>query len=933
MASGKHRPERRIDRQPANPFGVVGGDNDAASGFDQAAPPLPPAVPAPTLTSLTPSLRESAVTPSALIQAVWTPLETNDSESYKVQVSTSSTFASDVTTFATGQNQANAILAPLKVNTLYYVRVQTVFGETESAWSNTLSATTPTDTTVPGVPTSTGATFAGIGDLVITWTNPSSANFRDVEISIYSDATKTTQYALILDATGRYVWPAAQNLAATSGAGDPTVYVELRSRSWNNVYSALVVVGTITKAAPAAPGTIVQSWSGDTGAAAADWTISWAAQSDAAYYLLNINGLGARRVYGNTYTYTLDKNTSDNSAADPTLAYSVIAVDGLNQSSSATSGTATNAAPATTSATLFAGFSTVGITITPSTAADLKDYTVRIVKDGSTAATYHTTSPNQIYNATAPGSYQVGVIVNDVFGQSSSETVSSAVAVDALTITELRAESIYTDSISTDYTSGSNATVLKDDATGAGITYSSSASAYRWTQIEYPLKERFRRVSVKLGSGSANFYIATSPDGTTWRWFAGVGGDGYTLTERASEAIAQSNVSAVSALTNGWAELPATIEARYIKLYHRNTSSSYRLDEFYGYTLVIADMIRAGDIKAIHIAAGTITGDRLTATAIDGFTITGSTIQTASSGARVVLSSAANGGLIGYGSSDTYDPAAGTGTYQILWKKADGKFYFGAGNGVADENGIGILADTSGVVGFNNSIAWYSSAWTGNVAQVFGQVLSGKGWITVTAWKATASNEAVVQANGAGSGTHGAVKLSVNTSSNVNATARLLINQGDTVGTFTVDNADVVAKSGVNVGTATGATAGQVRASGGLLPPRSSGAALFGIDATNQGSTLVIANNGTANPFGNANNFSGILIVNDTNITGSCAVFIVGAAITKIAESSGANFTTTSGTAGKINVFFNATPALTIENKNGSSITFSVFGLRTRTQA
>jgi hypothetical protein len=479
MALGKNRPILRIDAQPAAPFAVAGADGGNGGGIDLAAPPVPPTIPAPTLLTLTPSLLQSAVTPSAQIAAVWQGLETNDSESYRVQVATDSGFTALAGTFATGQNQSNAVLAPLKVSTTYYVRVQAIVGNTESAWSNVLSTTTPSDTTAPAAPSAQAAAFAGIGDFVITWTNPTSANFRDVEITIRASSGGTI-YATVYDATGRYVWPAAANLAATSGAGDPSLYAELRSRSWGGVFSTTVNTGLITKAAPATPSSIAQSWSGDTGAAGADWTISWAAQSDAAYYLLNINGLGARRVYGNTYTYALDKNIADNTSADPTLSYSIVAVDGLNQSSAAASGTATNAAPAAPTVTLLGGaMSLLVATVTSAPAADFATWEYVWKRDGATVRTLESSASEQQYELGGSGdsgshSWTVVVRQKDAFGQYSSTATSSAVVLDALTLDYLRASLSYSDSDGNTFTPPNSGTlaVLKDgNTTSGGVTY------------------------------------------------------------------------------------------------------------------------------------------------------------------------------------------------------------------------------------------------------------------------------------------------------------------------------------------------------------------------------------------------------------------------------------------------------------------------------
>lgn len=473
MPIGKYKTQRNIDHQPANKFAVAGQDGSTGGGVDLGAPPVPPTIPAPTNLVLTPGLLQSAVTPSALINATWDNLETYSSETYRVQVATDSGFVNVVGTWATAQNQSSAVIQPLKVSTTYYVRVQTIVGNAESDWSAIVSTTTGADTTVPGVPTGQAGAFVGTGDFVITWTNPTSANLRDVEITIRASAGGTI-YATVYDVTGRYVWTADQNLAATSGAGDPSLYAELRSRSWGGVFSSLVNTGLITKSAPATPGTISQSWAGDTGTAGADWTISWAAQSDAAYYLLNINSLGARRVYGNIYTYSIDKNIADNGSADPSLSYSLIAVDGLNQSSTAATGTATNAAPAAPTVALTGNW-TLKAVVTSAMAADFLAYEFVWKRDGTTVRTQESASAEQDYELSGVSdagthSWTVAVRQKDAFGQYSTVTTSSALVVDALTLGYLRAGLVFKDSDANTFTPPASGTlaVLKDAITASG---------------------------------------------------------------------------------------------------------------------------------------------------------------------------------------------------------------------------------------------------------------------------------------------------------------------------------------------------------------------------------------------------------------------------------------------------------------------------------
>ncbi len=315
--------------------------------------------------------------------------------------------------------------------------------------------------------------------------------------------------------------------------------------------------------------------------------------------------------------------------------------------------------------------------------------------------------------------------------------MSTAVYLDAMTIAEHRAEAIYTDSIGTDFTTTTNKTILKDGLTGAGITYAASASAYRWTQIERANRKLVRRLTLQLGSGSANFDVSTSEDGITWRWFAGVSGvNGYSLTERVDELTAQANTSLFSALTYGFAELPGEIDCRYVTVYHRHTSASYRLDECYPRSRLTVDDLDAEIIRGMTILGDQLVVNQLSALTADlgsitAGTVTGATIQTATSGARVVLSSAAAGGIIGYNGSDTYSVTAGTGTYQVLWSKADGKFYIATGKIVFSADGIRFAADNTSLTDLRWETSGVSSLSVNgsyNSGASYGYVVNGVGW-------------------------------------------------------------------------------------------------------------------------------------------------------------------------------------------------------------
>lgn len=466
MSIGKYKTTRRIDRQPRQPHASSGAAGD---GGGVTAPPAPPALPAPTGLVLSAALSFSAVTPAAKITATWTGLESYDLETYQLQLDTSSSFTNPET-FGTAPNQTSAIIDNRRVSTTYYARVRTVVMDTPSPWSDTANVTTGSDTTTPAVPTSPAASFINAGDLVVTWVNSVSSNYRDTEIKIYA-SNGGALYGTFYDATGRFVWTAAANLAATSGAGDPTLYVELRSRSWGAVLSA-AVNASATKSAPATPSSVVHTWSSDPGTAGSDWTIAWALPTDASAWRLSINSGTAKALTATSYTYPYALNVAENGTADPTLSYSLWAVDALGQTSGVVIGTATNAAPATTAITAVGAVNAISVALTASTAADLQHYSLRIVKDGVTQATLTTRATTAMLDVApySSGAYQIGVSVVDMFGQSSTETLSSSSYLEPFNLTTFRGGARYVDS---NATASATLDALKDTIRASGgVNYS-----------------------------------------------------------------------------------------------------------------------------------------------------------------------------------------------------------------------------------------------------------------------------------------------------------------------------------------------------------------------------------------------------------------------------------------------------------------------------
>lgn len=644
--TGKDNRLRKIDQTAAQ----VPGENPPIASAASLTGPAIPTLPAPeSLAVASNQLYQSAVTPSAIVGLTWrAPSGALPPQKYVVQSATDSGFTANVTTQDAGQTSISIILP---TNQLRYFRVAAVIGYVQGTWSSTVSATTASDTTAPAVPTGLSAVFNAAGDLLIGWTNPTSANFREVEVTIYADSGFTTQLYQENSATGSILWTAAQNRQAGSGTPDPTLFVRMRSRSWSNVYSSYVSPGTQpTKAVPANVSGVSHSWSGDTGTAAADWVISWSSVSGALFYRLTIDGQ-QRDVYGTRYVYPLDQNRTEHSGTpDAVLSYSLIAVDGLDQvSATPASGTATNAAPAAPSAaTVVAFFSALSISVSTALPADGVAYRFRLIQTSPSAGDVTWDSPSQLHTreVSASATYQVGLRLIDVFGQLSSETLSSTVVADALTLADLRAAAIYSDQLGT-----SAATLLAaladDNRSSGGISYASNASWVRWIRFERPITDRYRTITLSMApaSGTTNWYLRTSNDGSTWSYYSGPVTSSRILTSVADAAAAQT--AAVSAATLGSSsasrvDLPSIVQARYIEVWLRNTAASTRVDEFYPRRLVQSDDIEAESIRAINIAAATITADRLSVAQLSAIsadlgsitagTITGGTIQTASGG-------------------------------------------------------------------------------------------------------------------------------------------------------------------------------------------------------------------------------------------------------------------------------------------------------------
>lgn len=123
----------------------------------------------------------------------------------------------------------------------------------------------------------------------------------------------------------------------------------------------------------------------------------------------------------------------------------------------------------------------------------------------------------------------------------------------------------------------------------------------------------------------------------------------------------------------------------------------------------------------------------------------------------------------------------------------------------------------------------------------------------------------------------------------------------------------------------------KVDASNGYVLPTSNNATLFGMDASAEATSTVLANGAAAfYPFTNANNFSGMLMITNTT-NRSVGLFIVGGGtIALVSDSDGGTYTTSSGTANRINVYISGS-AVAINNRNTTDRSVRVVGIRMNT--
>jgi hypothetical protein len=355
-----------------------------------------------------------------------------------------------------------------------------------------------------------------------------------------------------------------------------------------------------------------------------------------------------------------------------------------------------------------------------------------------------------------------------------------------------------------------------------------TAGTWRETTADWQITNRLRPITLATTANTQGVIVtADTMDsaralGGTVRYFAGplgsVSGGYLAMTEYASLALAQA--SPFTPPIDGRVDLPAMVDARFIRLYHRSTDgASHTIREYVPRRIVQADDIEAESITAINIAAHVITADQIATINLDA-----TATITAAAGAIVL-----NDQGVSVRVTDTYD--------DIL----SYKFNDGAGNVIggvshyitASDSNIRLRSDATVVSGRNAGIEITAQAPTGKQAVVIiSSVVNGVsgGYITTTFTGITLGGTSVTIPDG-----------------------------------------------GINVGTATGATSGQISTSGsvGFGDAAQGNVRLYakGQDATSSNYALYLNNSTPAQVFSVRNdgavNLKTTLSINGTLVLGA----------------------------------------------------------------
>lgn len=732
-----------------------------------AAAGSPPA--APTGLSATPAS-------ATQINLAWTDNAT-DETAYTVERSAAGAGSWSVLTssLAAGTTSYNDTTA--SANTAYDYRVQATNGSGSSSYATASGART-----YPGAPTGLGATAAGSTQINLSWTAPSGG---------------ATSYKIERSPTGSGSWTeiatgvTGTTYSSTGLTASTTYYYRVRSTNatGDSAYSSNANATTTSG------GTVPNQVTGlsATPASSSQINLTWSAPSGATSYKVerSLAGAGSWTQIASGHTSTSYSATGLSASTAYDFRVRATNATGDGDYSSIASATTSGTAPAApTGVTASAGGQSDRITVSWTAPSGADSQRVERSPNGSTGWT--NVSGSLAGGATsylntglsASTTYYYRVIATNASGDSSPSSTASATT--------------------------------------------AAAGAWRSTDVYREALDRYQPVLITSTAGVG--YLAVCVDATptgssSWRWFSGpLAGDGVTLTEVANQAAAQTAALSLPTAAGGRWDLPALIEARTVRLWSRDALT---LREFYAERVVEGDLIRAGSVKTLHLAAQSVTVDKMLVAnlaaisanlgTVTAGTLVGLLIKTAVSGARLEMSAAdlrsidAGGVTRVLVSPDGLKTYNASGIVQVEATTAtNGALRAGAGKVTLDSSGFSF--DGSDGNADEAAVTWKSSGSA--IARIRGGSFADGNDIVLEALY-QASNGANIYLR-AGAFDQAPVGLSIINDPSLRR-IDLWTNLELTTAYLRIDPSVLtIANAGLNVGATSGAGVGQVRVAGSI---------------------------------------------------------------------------------------------------------------------